>query len=416
MTTLQPGTRPPRRVHRGPVTLEPLSGPTSPPKPLRQKLLLRQVDWVLAGSVLALCVIGSLLIASATRQYQLDHHLDPYAYLKKHLETVGIGVVLAVLVARCNFRAVRRFTPALYAASLLGLVAVLVIGSRINGARSWIILPAGFQLQPSEFAKLALVAALALVLGRSRKDRPRPRDESLETPGGKQLLQALMIAALPLGLVMLQPDFGTTMVLIVMVLGVLAVSGAPARWVSLLAASGIAFGAAILNFHLLKPYQEARLTEFLKHSSVHASSTGYNVQQALVANAHGGLLGRGLFAGSQTQGQFVPEQKTDFVFTVAGEELGFIGCAVIIALLGLVLWRTLAVAQRAADRFGTLVCVGVVIWFAVQALINIGMTLGIMPVTGLPLPFISYGGSAMFANLAAIGLVENVRLRSFATE
>ena len=172
------------------------------------------------------------------------------------------------------------------------------------------------------------------------------------------------------------------------------------------------FGAAILRFHLLKPYQEARLTEFLKHSSVHTSSIGYNVQQALVANAHGGLLGRGLFHGSQTQGQFVPEQKTDFVFTVAGEELGFVGCAVIIAAARRRPLADAAIAQRANDRFGTLVCVGVVIWFTFQILINIGMTLGIMPVTGLPLPFISYGGSAMFANLIAIGLVENVRLRS----
>jgi len=178
--------------------------------------------------------------------------------------------------------------------------------------------------------------------------------------------------------------------------------------------SGVGFGAAILKFHLLKPYQEARLTEFLKHSSVHTSSTGYNVQQALVANAHGGLLGRGLFAGSQTQGQFVPEQKTDFVFTVAGEELGFVGCAVIILLLGIVLWRALSIAQHSEDRFGTLVCVGVVIWFTFQILINVGMTLGIMPITGLPLPFISYGGTAMFANLVAVGLVENVRLRSAA--
>ena len=133
-----------------------------------------------------------------------------------------------------------------------------------------------------------------------------------------------------------------------------------------------------------------------------------------MANAHGGLLGRGLFAGSQTQGQFVPEQKTDFVFTVAGEELGFVGCAVIIFLLGLVMWRALAIAQQSTDRFGTLVCVAVVIWLAFQILVNVGMTLGIMPVTGLPLPFISYGGSAMFANLAGIGLVENVRLRSAA--
>jgi rod shape determining protein RodA len=384
MTSLLPGTKPPRGVGkaprpaekspgrraRGPVTLEPLAGPGAATSKARERqgLSLRQVDWVLALSVLALCVIGSLLIASATRQYQLDHHLDPYAYLKKHLLTVGIGSVLAIIAARWDYLLVRAYTPFLYAGSLIGLLAVLAVGSTINGARSWIVLPAGFQ--------------------------------------------ALLLAAIPLALVMAQPDFGTTMVLIVMVIGMLAVSGVPARLVSLLVAAGVAFGAAIFKFHLLKPYQEARLTNFLHHSGVHTSDTGYNVQQALVANAHGGLFGRGLFMGSQTQGQFVPEQKTDFVFTVAGEELGFVGCAVILLLLGIVLWRTLSIAQKASDRFGTLVCIGVVIWFAFQIMINVGMTLGIMPITGLPLPFISYGGSAMFANLVAVGLVENVRLRS----
>ena len=411
MTSLLPGTKAPKRQSRGPVTLEPLAGPGAATSRARERSTFswRNVDWVLAFAVLALCVIGSLLIASATRQYQIDHHLDRYAYLKKHLLTVGIGAALAVLVARSDFRLVRAYTPVVYLASLAGLLAVLAVGSTINGARSWIVLPAGLQLQPSELAKLALVVGLALILGHQRD---RGATGALATPGGKELVQALALASVPLVLVLLQPDFGTAMVLIVMVVGMLAVSGAPARWVSLLIASGVGFGAAILKFHLLKPYQEARLTEFLKHSSVHTSSIGYNVQQALIANAHGGLLGRGLFTGSQTQGQFVPEQKTDFVFTVAGEELGFVGCAVIILLLGVVLWRSLSIAQRAEDRFGTLVCAGVVIWFAFQIVINVGMTLGIMPVTGLPLPFISYGGSAMFANLAAVGLVENVRLRS----
>jgi rod shape determining protein RodA len=176
--------------------------------------------------------------------------------------------------------------------------------------------------------------------------------------------------------------------------------------------AGVLGGWAILGMHLLKPYQEARLTEFATNNAHDAGSTGYNVAQAILANAHGGLFGRGLLAGSQTQGQFVPEQKTDFVFTVAGEELGFVGAFGILVLLTVVLWRALSIARASEDTFGLLVAVGIAVWFAFQAFINVGMTLGIMPVTGLPLPFVSYGGSAMFANLIAIGLLQNVYARS----
>ena len=230
-TTRPVGPSPAKRPARGPVTLEPLAGPRAATSRAREKRAVswRRVDWVLAFAVLALCVIGSLLIASATRQYQLDHHLDPYAYLKKHLITVGVAVVLAIVVARCDFRSVRANTPVVYIAAIAGLAGVLAVGSTINGARSWIVLPAGFQLQPSEFAKLALVAGLALILGQQRSKGALGAEA---TPGGRQMLLALVLAAVPLALVMLQPDFGTTMVLIVVVVGMLAVSGAPARWVS----------------------------------------------------------------------------------------------------------------------------------------------------------------------------------------
>jgi rod shape determining protein RodA len=176
--------------------------------------------------------------------------------------------------------------------------------------------------------------------------------------------------------------------------------------------AGVLLGWAVLGFHLLKPYQEARLTNFATSNAETAGGTGYNVAQAMTANANGGLLGQGWLHGSQTQGQFVPEQKTDFVFTVAGEELGFVGACGILVLLTVVLWRALSIARASEDTFGLLVAVGVAVWFAFQAFVNIGMTLGIMPVTGLPLPFVSYGGSAMFANLIAVGLLQNVYRRS----
>jgi rod shape determining protein RodA len=166
-----------------------------------------------------------------------------------------------------------------------------------------------------------------------------------------------------------------------------------------------------LQFHLLKPYQEARLTDFVSDHK-ESSTTGYNVDQAQTAIANGGLTGRGLLNGQQTQGQFVPEQQTDFVFTVAGEELGYVGAGGALVLLGIVLWRASSIALNSDDSFGALIATGVVCWFAFQLFVNIGMTLGIMPVTGLPCPFLSYGGSAMFANLIAVGLLQNVRLRS----
>jgi len=374
----------------------------------RPVTLVRRIDWLLALAVAALVGIGGLLVWSATRQYQLDHGLNQYAYLQKHLFTGGLGLVVAVVAASVDYRLLRTYSVVVYGLSLLGLAVVLVAGSTINGARSWIVLPAGFQLQPSELAKVALIVVSAIVLG----GRTDPRTGLGTGPGWREVLVLLLLAAPPLGLIMLQPDLGTTMVFVVVLLGMLALSGAPARYVIALVVAGAGFGFAVLSLHLLKPYQVARLTEFAQHSKTANAGIGYNVNQAMIANAHGGLFGRGLLHGSQTQGQFVPEQKTDFVFTVAGEELGFVGSAAILALLALVIWRAAAAAQRASDSFGMLVCVGVIVWFAFQTFVNVGMTIGIMPVTGLPLPFLSYGGSSMFAAMLAVGLVENVRLRS----
>lgn len=361
---------------------------------------IRRIDWVLQGAVLGLCVIGCLLVWSATKH----HSIDPNAFLKKDVLNVGLGMSLCALAMRIDYRTVRAYAPLVFGASVLGLLVVLSpLGSTINGAHSWIILPAGFQIQPSEFAKVALIVGAGMILGEKRDDSAQPTD--------RDVILLLGLAAIPMILIMGQPDFGTMMVFVFTILGVLTVSGAPKRWTLGLIAAGVAFGFAILHFHLLKAYQEARLTSFV-NPSAHLANNGYNTNQARIAIGSGGFSGAGLFHGAQTSGQFVPEQQTDFVFTVAGEELGFVGAGLIIVLLGVVLWRALRIANAAADAFGTLVCAGVVSWFAFQSFINIGMTMGIMPVTGLPLPFVSYGGSAMFANLIAIGLIQNVHLRT----
>ena len=365
---------------------------------------LRRLDWVLVAAATCLGVMGAVLVWSATRPRLEAAGGDPQAFLKRHALNLFLGLALGAIAALVDYRMLRAYAPIVYAASCLGLVAVLTpLGSVINGSRSWIEIGGGFQVQPSEFAKVALVVGMAMILGEKRDGEDDPRDIDV--------ILVLGLAAVPMLLIFLQPDFGTMMVFVFTILGVLAVSGAPARWVVGLVTLGVAAGWAILHFDMLKPYQVERFTSFA-NPGADLGAAGYNVNQARIAIGSGGFRGSGLFKGTQTTGQFVPEQQTDFVFTVAGEELGFVGAGLILLLLAIVLWRGIQIAANAGDAFGTLVASGVVSWFAFQSFVNIGMTLGIMPVTGLPLPFVSYGGSSMFATMIAIGLLCNVHMRS----
>lgn len=366
----------------------------------RSRRWWRSFDPVLLGAVVLLVGIGALLVWSATRARLTGAGLDPQAFLLKHLVNAAIGTGFGVVASLFDHRALRAWTPVLFGLSCVGLVAVLSpLGSTINGAHSWILLPAGFQVQPSEFAKVALVVGVALILAE--------RGDGQRSPRHRDVLLALGLAALPMGLVMLQPDLGTTLVLTVIVLGALTVSAAPARWVVGLLLAGAAVSVGAVQLGVLQDYQLDRFTAFADPGH-DLRGAGYNTNQARIAIGSGGLTGKGLFQGTQTNGAFIPEQQTDFVFTVAGEELGLLGATAVVGLLGVVLWRGLRIAARAGDLFGRLVAAGVVSWFAFQSFVNIGMTLGIMPVTGLPLPFVSYGGSAMFANLIAVGLLLNV--------
>jgi rod shape determining protein RodA len=365
---------------------------------------LWRLDWLLAIAVAGLVGLGSLLVWSATRQRMLDAELDPTAFLKRHLINAAIGVALASVAALVDYRSLRAYAPIVYVASCLGLVAVLSpLGKTINGAHSWIVLGGGFQVQPSEFAKVALVVGMAMLLAEKRDVEEGPRDADV--------LLVLALAAVPMALVMLQPDLGTVLVLVFIVLGVIALSGAPARWILGLITAGLLVCVAAVQLDVLDDYQVDRFAAFA-NPALDPQGVGYNTNQARIAIGSGGVEGKGLFQGTQTNGRFIPEQQTDFIFTVAGEELGLWGGSLVLALLGIVLWRGLRIAGRAKDAFGRLVAAGVVCWFAFQSFVNVGMTLGIMPVTGLPLPFVSYGGSAMFANLLAVGLLQNVHLRS----
>jgi rod shape determining protein RodA len=372
-------------------------------RPLRGEVpAWRRVDWILLLATLALALFGSLLVWSATKQRQLDLGLDPEAYFKKHLLNLVIGAVLGTVIAVIDYRKLRTWAPAIYVAAILGLLAVLAVGSTINGAHSWIVLPAGFQIQPSEFAKFGLVVSMAMLLA-ERREREHRRV-------GADVPLVLLLAAIPMGLIMLQPDVGTVLVFVFTILGVLSVAGVSWKWIVTLIMLGVVVAYAAVAFHILKSYQLDRFKAFTNPQG--NSTAAYNVDQARIAIATGGLTGQGLFHGKQTQGRFVPEQQTDFVFSVAGEELGLVGAGGIVILFAIMLWRALRIAGRSPDLFGKLAAVGVVSWLAFQTFVNIGMTLGIMPVTGLPLPFVSYGGSSMFADCMAIGLLQNIHMRT----
>jgi rod shape determining protein RodA len=364
--------------------------------------LWRRLDWSIFGSALTLSILGALLVWSATRPRLADVGADPQAFLRRHLINLAIGLVLCGLVAVVDHRMLRAYAPIIYIGSCLGLVAVLLIGVTINGAHSWIVVGGGFQLQPSEFAKVALVVGMAMVISERRTQEYH--NHSADVP------LVLALAAVPLGLVMLQPDAGTAMVFVFTIFGVLGVAGVSARWLLGLVLAGVLVAVAAVQLHMLQGYQLDRFKVFA-NPDANTQGAAYNVTQARIAIGAGGLFGTGLFHGTQTNGKFVPEQQTDFVFTVAGEELGFAGAGGIILLFCVLLWRALQLAARSPDLFGRLVATGVASWFAFQTFINIGMTLGITPVTGLPLPFVSYGGSSMFANWMAIGLLLNVHRR-----
>ncbi|WP_370466866.1 rod shape-determining protein RodA [Streptacidiphilus sp. PB12-B1b] len=366
---------------------------------------LRRMDWVLVAAAVALSGMGSLLVWSATRSRTDINHGDPQYFLVRHLVNLAIGMGLCGGVVLLGHHRLRTIVPFLYGFAVLGVLAVLSpLGSTVNGAHSWIVLGGGFSVQPSEFCKIAIILGMATLLS-ARVDAGE-----VDHPQGKAIVQALALAAVPIGVILLMPDLGSTMVMVVIILAVLLASGAPTRWLLGLIVVGGAGAAAVVELHLLKQYQIDRFAAFAD-PGLDPAGVGYNTAQARIAIGSGGLLGQGLFHGMQTTGQFVPEQQTDFVFTVAGEELGFLGAGLLIVLLGVVLWRACRIARDAGDLYSTIVAAGVVAWFGFQGFENIGMTLGIMPVAGIPLPFVSYGGSSMFAIWVGIGLLQSVKMQ-----
>ncbi len=361
---------------------------------------LRHFDWLLLGAALAITVLGLLMIYSTTHQRIPG---DPYYYVKRQVLFAAIGFVAMVVVLLVDYRRMRDYAMVFYGVTVFLLVAVLApVGSNIKGHQAWFQLPGGFTLQPSELAKFGIIVALAGYCNRYRGELDAWR-----------LTLVIALAAVPIGLVLLQPDLGTVMVLAVIIVALLSVAGVSGKQLivlGLLAATGV---YAVVGLGLLKQYQLDRLTTFLDPESGTSQGTAYNQEQSKQAIAHGRITGEGLEQGSQTQGGFVPEQHTDFIFTSVGEELGFVGGTLLLALFAIVLWRTWRIARLSQDFFGVLVCIGVLAMLAFQMFENMGMTMGIMPVTGIPLPFMSYGGSSLITTFACTGLVLNVGMRRF---
>ncbi|GII54718.1 rod shape-determining protein RodA [Planotetraspora thailandica] len=360
-----------------------------------------RMDGLLFGAMIALSVIGTLLVWSATRTWISN---EPTSLAKKHVLNLCVGLVLYAVVAMSNYRWLRTYAPLVYGVALLGLLLVITpLGSTINGHHSWIMLGGGFAVQPAELAKPALIVIMARLLARpgdKKKDRPRAVDVAL----------CAAAAGAAAALVMLQPDLGTTMVILVITGGVIVLAGLRKRWIVLGVLVAAAGAMAVWSLGLMKPYQVARFTALINPAS-DPRGVGYNSTQSLVAIGSGELFGKGLFRGGQTTGRFVPEQHTDFIFTVAGEEFGFVGTVTVVLLLGVILLRGVKIARSCEDRFAALVAGGIVTWMGFQAMVNVGMTIGIMPITGVPLPFVSYGGTATFANMVSIGILQAIHIR-----
>jgi len=398
-TRYRPRTPPPRAGGTSTTSRPMASFRTNPASPLRH------VDWVLVAAVGVVTTFGALMVYSVTRG-----PVPPYdtSFVKRVVMFMIIGAVLMVGTALFDYRRLRDYWPFIYGGSVLLLLLVLIpgVGESRSGTQGWFQI-GPFQLQPSEMAKLGMIVGFAGLASQFRGDLDNTR-----------VLMLLGLCGLPMGLVMLQPDLGTTLVSVAVAFALLLVSGVRPRLLGVLALGAVVVTTLVLTSGVLKDYQVARLTTYVRQDQAATSEreekARYNLEQAKLAIGSGGFTGQGLFNGTQTNNAFVPEQRTDFIFTAVGEQLGFLGGAGLIAGLGVIAWRVWRTAQLARDDFGMLLCTGIMVMIVIQSFENIGMTIGIMPITGIPLPFMSYGGSALLTMCLSIGLVLSVHMRRFA--
>ena len=378
MTAILPGSRPQIR-------------------PEARRAKLANVDWVLLGAVVALVAIGLVAVFSATQ-------VDPdgaYLSLLKQFGFFVIGMVLMAVVAFVDYRDLRNFLGLLFLVTVVVLVAVLTpLGTEIKGTQAWFVV-GPVSVQPAEFAKLALVVTLAAIFtGRTGSIEPH------RIAGALGILGVLSV------LVLLEGETGSVFVYCAITLGIFHSAGVPGRVMFLLVVSGFAVVSVAYQSGVMPDYAKNRLTAFIDEEA-DPRGVGYQQRQSITTLGSGGLTGQGLLAGPQTQAGFLPEQETDFIFASWGEETGFLGTATVILLEGVVLWRILRNAQLARDGFGTLICAGVFVMLLFQVFQNAGMNLKLMPITGVPLPFVSYGGSSLLTSLLAIGLVQSVAIHRY---
>jgi rod shape determining protein RodA len=383
-------------------TAKPIGTPLARTRELPLAVMLRQLDWLLLAGIAALVGYGLWAVAGVTAHEVAG---QPHYYLAKQEFYTGVGAVMLIIAAALSPDLYRRYWRALYLVAILTLLLVPLLGVAKRGSRRWLQI-GSFQFQPSEFAKLLVLLALAGFLaerGRALRD--------LST-----VIGVLILVAIPTGLVFMQPDFGTALVYAAVTAAVLLIAGTRWQYLGTLAITAVV-GASLLiwalpalGVHVLKPYQTQRLTGFI-HPSFDPTRATYNVAQSKVALGAGGLHGRGTVGSTQTVLGFLPENHTDFIFAAIGEEHGFVGTSILLALYLFVVWRGLRALTNAGDGYGAVVIGGIVATLVFQVFVNVGMTMGMAPITGIPLPLVSVGGSSLIANLVALGVLIGAQMR-----
>lgn len=359
------------------------------------KKLFKNIDFSILISMFAIAFIGILTISSATKVF--TEHGNPKEFYFQIMWLV-FSCVIGFFILLVDYNTIGGYYKVLYLCSIFLLVLVLVAGKVINNAKSWLGV-GPFGIQPSEIAKLVIIITLAKVM----EDM-----ENINTP--KNLLKIAIIALVPMGLIQLQPDLGTNIIFAVTIMGMLFVAGLDIRLIYGGIAAVVAGSLAVWNLGILQDYQKARIMVFLRPET-DKLGRGYNALMAKTAIGAGQFFGMGLYNGIQTTGNFIPEASTDFIFSVFAEEWGFLGCLVLLGLYLNILIKSINIAKTSKDKFGKYMVTGIVTMFTFQILQNIGMDIGLMPITGIPLPFMSYGGTSLMINVISIALILNVGMR-----